>query len=67
MASHPQQRSSQIKMAWTLLLLQLAIAVLYFLLVRYDDSADARHVQNRQGKEPALKRVLDRYPSKRHP
>ena len=35
---------------------------MYFLLVRYDDSASARHVENQKGDNENLKENLDKYP-----
>ena len=60
------QESAQTKFAWTALILQLVFAVLFFLLVRYDHSADAKYVRDgdEHGKEN-LETVLTKYPSKK--
>ena len=49
--------------AWTLLILHISFCVIYFLLVSYDASADAKHVDNQLGKNHHLEENLKKYPS----
>lgn len=55
---------AQTKFAWACLVIQVVIGILFFLLVRYDDSADATHTQNRLGHNEELKEAIEKYPSK---
>ena len=50
------------KFAWTLLILHVTFVVLYFLLVSYDSSADAAHVENQDGHSHHLEENLKKYP-----
>ena len=49
--------------AWTLLILHISFCVVYFLLVSYDPSADAKNVDNQLGKNHKLEENLEKYPS----
>ena len=50
------------KFAWTCLILQSIFGVLFILMVRYDKSAMANHVENQLGKDHDLKENLEKYP-----
>ena len=52
------------KFAWTALILQISFAVVYLLLVRYGESADAKHIENQLGKDHELEENLKKYPCK---
>ena len=58
------QESAQSKFGWTSLILQITFLVLFFLLVRYDESADAKSLANRKGGSHTLDENLAKYPSK---
>ena len=57
------QLTAQTKFAWTLTVLQIAFGAAYFLMVRYADSADAKHVDNQLHKDEHLEENLRKYPS----
>ena len=61
MSNH--QALSQAKFAWTCLILQICFGILFVLLVRYSESADARHTENQKGKDLDLKHNLEKYPA----
>ncbi len=52
------------KFAWTCLILQTVFGVLFILMVRYDDSADAAHIENQLGTNHDLKENIEKYPGK---
>ena len=55
------------KFAWTALILQITFAVLFLLLVRYGDSADAKHLDNQLGKDHELEENIKKYPGRSNP
>ena len=57
------QKSSLSRFAWTCLTLQICFGILFILLVRYSDSANAAHVENQQGKDHDLKENIEKYPA----
>ena len=57
------QRLSQAKFAWTCLILQICFGILFVLLVRYAESADATHEENQKGQDKELKENLEKYPA----
>lgn len=61
MSNH--QKLSQAKFAWTCLILQICFGILFVLLVRYSESADARHSENQKGLDHDLKENLEKYPA----
>ena len=58
------QSTGLTKFTWALLVIQLAFIAAYSVLVRYADSADARHVENLLGKDKELKESLEKYPGR---
>ena len=65
MSNH--QALSQAKFAWTCLILQICFGILFVLLVRYSESADASHTENQKGEDTKirkdLKHNLEKYPA----
>ena len=61
MSNH--QKLSQAKFAWTCLILQICFGILFVLLVRYSESADATHEENQKGLDHDLKENLEKYPA----
>ena len=55
---------SQIKCLWTCAILQITFAILFFLLVRYHESADARHIENQLHKDEELHENIEKYDRK---
>ncbi|TRY64235.1 hypothetical protein TCAL_03556, partial [Tigriopus californicus] len=56
---------AQTKFAWACLVIQVVVGILFFLLVRYDDSADATHTPNRlghNGHNEKLQEAIEKYP-----
>ena len=51
-----------LKFTWTLLVLQAAFIAAFAVMVRYHESADARHVKNQLGTDKELKENLEKYP-----
>ena len=56
------QSSGLLKFTWTLLVLQAAFIAAFAVMVRYHESADAKHVQNQLGTDKELKENLEKYP-----
>lgn len=57
------QETGQSKFAWTCLIIQIVFGILYVLMVRYADSADAKHVANQLGTDHELEENLQKYPA----
>ena len=57
------QKSSLSKFAWTCLVLQICFGILFVLLVRYSESADAAHKANQKGEDHDLKENIEKYPA----
>ena len=62
-AKMSDQKSSLTKFAWTCLVLQICFGILFVLLVRYSDSADASHKENQKGEDHELKENIEKYPA----
>ena len=50
------------KFAWTCLIIQIIFVILFILLVRYGESADAHHKENQYGTDHELKENVEKYP-----
>ena len=58
------QSAGLTKFTWVLLVTQVGFVIAYCLLVRYHDSADAKHLENQLGTDKELKENLEKYPGK---
>ena len=61
-APFKMSHASSSKFAWTCLIFQIVFGILFTLLVRYGDSADAKHKENQLGENHELKENLEKYP-----
>ena len=61
------QSVGQTNFAWLLLIVQITFVALFCILVRYHESADAKHVANQLGTDQHLKENILKYPGKTVP
>jgi hypothetical protein len=56
------QESGLSKFAWTCLVIQTVFGIMFILMVRYSDSANASHIANQLGEDHELKENIEKYP-----